>query len=160
MKNYIKILAQSIFILTLLVGCSSDSESEENNEATYEEMIIGKWIVEYQWEGVPKEHYEDYVGLPQTDPDNTEDYTQLIESTTFLFKTDGTVFINEWGDEYTKEYYIEGNDLFLSGFNPQDVWLSRKIYSFTSNYLIARKSCNNNDCDDDWVEVRYYKKID
>jgi len=148
--------------LILLISCSSESnnENDDTDNLSFDEMIIGKWIVEYQWSGPPKEYYQDYIGLPETEPENTIPYILLDEVTTFLFRTDGSVFVHEWGEEYTKDYYIEGNDLFLSGFDPEDTWLSWKIYDMTEDYLIARKSCYNNDCDDDDISVRYYRKIE
>lgn len=159
MKQFLNNSVLLFIAICLFMGCSSSSNSDQNNDATYEEMIIGKWIVEYQWEGVPKENYSEYIGLPQTDPEGTTDYTDLNESTTLTFRTDGTVVFNEWGEVYTKEYYIEGNNVFFSGWDPEDLWLSQKIYSFTTNNFIARKTCQNNDCDDNWEEVRFYRKL-
>src|SRR5690606_2082221 len=152
-----------ITISTLFFNCSNNDYNNDDNKANnsnYSEMIQGKWIVEYQWHGAPKQNYEDYIGLPESDPDNTDDYTILSEETTFLFRADQTVFVHEWGEEYTKEYYFEGNKLYFSGWEPEDTWLYKLVYNMTNDYFIARKSCSNNNCDDDTIFVRYYRRIE
>ncbi|WP_435136758.1 hypothetical protein [Formosa sp. A9] len=163
----INFMSLCLIVCLIFLSCSSDSgdENTEVKESSYEEMIIGKWVVEYQWEGEPKDNYEEYVNMPQLDPENTSNYTDNYDEndadtyTTFLYRTDGTVYIEEWGESYTKEYYVEGNRIYFSRTGDSGDWKYYKIFDFKKNYLVARKLCKDESCEGETVEVRYYRKI-
>lgn len=128
----------TLLIMTILMfaSCSNDN-TEQNQEKSFSELIIGKWKLTKQEEVI------DGVTF-------TTDYTDENDETTHTYFENGSMIFYEWGETFNLRHEISGDILYHIG-NGNDV-SDYRIISMDNSEMIL-------DLLDSDGRIRYYDKV-
>lgn len=152
-------------VLLLFISCDSSSDNDVVNEKSYDEIVLGTWQLEFQWQGIAKTNDEDWIKLRELPDGHTEDggYMQWHngecpdDCTTQTYGDSGFGTIAEWGyPPRSYEYYIQGKTLYAR-YSAGESYYRQTIHYMTSNYFIASKY-NQDDYNN--YEVRGWRRIE
>ncbi|MDT0648429.1 hypothetical protein RM545_17185 [Zunongwangia sp. F260] len=127
-----------LFFLILILGIN-----QANAQTNSEKILIGKWILVEEADSFPS----DIEPLEETDSDSDSDSNSMADLNTYLtFNNDGSILVNQMGNEYKATYRL--NDSTLT--------LGNRIYSIIKlekEELIYKEK-------DDFFNTHYrYKKL-
>jgi len=127
----------TLFFLTLILGIN-----QSNAQTDSEKILVGKWILVEEADSFPS----DIEPLEETDSDSDSD-SKTDLNTYLIFNNDGSILVNQMGNEYKATYRLKDSTLTLGN----------RVYSIIKlekEELIYKE-------EDDFFDTYYrYKKLE